>query len=353
VAAKWEEDNKWYHGKIVSYEEFDSKSRYGPTRKYHIRFDDGDEGSTEDYNVFHREDYDLIVKRKEMEWKGVKIVKDAESSDVWAKLVGWYEVTTVEGETLEFSSLLSAMQAYDASVLRQNGSQTKEDDLNLPDGQLNIRSRCVSSSDAEANASVLHAGGRECKRRKLDHSIDEGHALRKSSLITRKQLACLTGGKVDKHQMGNPLNVGTPVTYCGGPAIATSNGLARRICIKEVNNHPYPQNTLEQFVMYRIAPKNGESQQRDVELFLRVQSNHHPIPVFWEPANQSRQKKVTYLGHWKIAQIEDMRDRHFQYNGSSRCAKLYFDFDHFNERWEHIINLCHDKTVQQIKAIDF
>lgn len=350
VSAIWEENNEWYPGTIVSYEEVDSKSRYDPTRKYQIRFDDGDEGSIEDYNVFHIEDYDLIHKLKEIEWKGVKIVKDDYSSDLWAKWIGWYEVTTVEGKTLEFSSLVSAMQAYDASVLRQKGHQTKEDDLNLPYGQLNSRSGCVSNrSDPDAE--------RELKRRKIfDHSIDRDHAIRKSSLITRKQLACLTGGKVDKHQMGNPLNVGTPITYCGGPAIAISNGKIHHICIKEAKNYPRPQSTREQFVMYRLAPKNnGENQQRDIELLLREQTTtpNVIVPIFWEPANQSGQKKVTYLGHWKLQRIEDLRDRHFHYNGSRRCAKLHFDFNHFNERWEDIINLCCDKTVEQIKATDF
>eukprot|EP00984_Skeletonema_dohrnii_P013961 scaffold5845_cov73-Skeletonema_dohrnii-CCMP3373.AAC.3 len=352
VSALWEEDSKWYPGKVVSYEEVDSKSRYGTTRKYQIKFDDGDEGIVEDYNVFRREDCVLRHERAEIEWKGVKNVRDEESSDGWAKMNGWYAVTTVEGETLEFSSLFSAMQAYDASVRRHRGAQTKEEDLNLPDDQLNIRRGVASRSDSEANEPLLRTDRRERKRRKLQHSIDGDHALRKSSLIRRKQLACLTGGKVSKHQMGNPLNVGTPVTYCGGRAIATSNEFVHHICIKEAKNRPYPQNTREQFVMYRIAPKNGDKQQRDVQLLLRT-PKHPPIPIFWEPANQIGKKKVTYLGHWKIAEIEDMSDRQFRYNGTNRCAKLYFDFNHFDERWEKIIGLCHDKTIEQMKTMNF
>eukprot|EP00984_Skeletonema_dohrnii_P005955 scaffold2112_cov85-Skeletonema_dohrnii-CCMP3373.AAC.4 len=329
VSALREEDSKWYPGKVVSYEEVDSKSRYGTTRKYQIKFDDGDEGIVEDYNVFRREDCVLRHEREEIEWKGVKNVRDEESSDGWAKKNGWYAVTTVEGETLQFSSLFSAMQAYDASVRRHKGSRTKKEDLNLPDGQPSRRER---------------------KRRKLQHSIDGDHTLRKSSLITRKNLACLTGGNVSNHRMGNPLNVRTPVTYCGGKAIATWDKIVQHICIKEENNHPYPQNTREQFVMYRHAPENGNNQQEDVQFLLRTPT---PIAIFWEPANQIGKKKVTYLGHWNVAEIEDMIDRQFQYKGSNRSAKMYFDFNHFDERWEKIISLCHDKDPEQIKTINF
>eukprot|EP00985_Skeletonema_marinoi_P004727 scaffold2051_cov139-Skeletonema_marinoi.AAC.11 len=350
VSALWEEDSKWYPGKVVSYEEVDSKSRYGTTRKYQIQFDDGDEGIVEDYNVFRREDCVLRHERAEIEWKGVKNVRDEESSDGWAKMNGWYAVTTVEGETLEFSSLFSAMQAYDASVRRHKGSQTKEEDLNFPDGPLNFRLGVASRSDSEANEPLLRTGRRERKRRKLQHSIDGDHALRKSSLITRENLACLTGGKVSNQRMGNPLNVGTAVTYCGGSAIASSNKIVQHICIKEAKNRPYPQNTREQFVMYRHAPENGNNQQNDVQFLLHTPT---PIPIFWEPANQSGQKKVTYLGHWNVAEIEDMIDRQFQYKGTNRSAKMYFDFNHFDERWEKIIGLCHDKTPEQIKTINF
>lgn len=57
--------------------------------------------------------------------------------------------------------------------------------------------------------------------------------IKSSALITRKQLACLTGGKVDKIQQSNALNVGTPFPYCGGRAVAIKGGMVHLICLKE------------------------------------------------------------------------------------------------------------------------
>eukprot|EP00985_Skeletonema_marinoi_P012072 scaffold5759_cov93-Skeletonema_marinoi.AAC.1 len=183
---------------------------------------------------------------------------------------------------------------------------------------------------------------------------DQSQSLQKSCLITRTRLACLTGGKVNKHQYGNPLNVGTPVTYCGGAAIATKNGKVHHICIKEEMNCPYPSTYTEQFVVYRKAPSPEKSgrQQKDVQLLIQAHPNHPPIPIFWEPTDQIG-SAVMYIGHWTIAQIEDLKDRAEKYLGYYRCAKLYFDFHHFDERWEKVFRLCHDKPHEQIKELDF
>jgi hypothetical protein len=168
VYAKWEGDGEWYPGTILSYKINDCKSRYGESRTYSIKFDDGDEGDTEDYNVFYHRDYLLTTTRKESKWKGVKIVKDKKSSDGWAKLVGWYEVTTVDGEALVFSALLSAMQAYDKSVIRQKGSQTKASELNLPaEDYTHVKVKREVGVDA-VTANAEAECGRESKRRKLD-----------------------------------------------------------------------------------------------------------------------------------------------------------------------------------------
>ena len=96
-------------------------------------------------------------------------------------------------------------------------------------------------------------------------------------------------------------------------------------------------------------------QQRDIELLLRQQTEEDPnppIPIFWEPTDQSG-TAVMYLGHWNIVHIEDLRDRSVTYLDKTRCAKLYFDFDHFDEKWDKIIELCKDKSLQQIKELNF
>ena len=136
VYALWEESGKrtWHPGKILSYKQFDSKSRYGDIREYVVKFDDGDVGSTEDYNVFPLEDYLLGQSHEgeeEWKWKGVKNVTDGRSSDEWAKVVGWY-VANIDGNKQKFSTLAGALRAYDASVIKKKGNQTKESDLNLP-----------------------------------------------------------------------------------------------------------------------------------------------------------------------------------------------------------------------------
>ncbi|KAL7427247.1 hypothetical protein ACHAXM_000762 [Skeletonema potamos] len=149
VYAIWEESGKWFPGKILSYEVVDSKSRYGDVRKYSVKFDDGDVGSMDDFNVFHYEDY-LVDKNDEgdwkWKWKGVKNVTDKRSSDSWAKVVGWYAVN-IDGKTQNFSTLIGALRAYDASVIKMKGNQTKESDLNLPQeyrDKISLRKRDVN-----------------------------------------------------------------------------------------------------------------------------------------------------------------------------------------------------------------
>ena len=56
-----------------------------------------------------------------------------------------------------------------------------------------------------------------------------------SALITRWQLACLMGGKDDgklKHR--NILEVGTPIAYCGGPALGIKNGIINHMCYQHL-----------------------------------------------------------------------------------------------------------------------
>lgn len=116
--------------------------------------------------------------------------------------------------------------------------------------------------------------------------------------------------------------------------------------------------------MYRIAPGNGSMQQRDIELLRRWLptrsitteeegpglETHPPIPIFWQPTDQ-KCTAVIYLGHWNIVHIEQLRS--FKYLDIPRCAKLCFDFDHYNDNWEKVIEICKDKSPDQIKEMEF
>ena len=117
--------------------------QYTTIRIQHIstfRFDDGDViDNLEDAYIFNKEDYLLTIrleKSKKKEWIGVRNVVDEESSDMWAKSVGWY-VVDINGEERPFSLLSDALRAYDAHVMQSSYHlQTdvkKYSQLNLPE----------------------------------------------------------------------------------------------------------------------------------------------------------------------------------------------------------------------------
>lgn len=106
------ECDEWFSGTISSYKEVHSPnnpSPYGPLRLYSIQFDDGDAiKDVHDYYVFSKEDYELQVIKPA--WKGVQNKFDANyDTDMWARLIGWYEVT-INGSNIQFASL-SGQQA--------------------------------------------------------------------------------------------------------------------------------------------------------------------------------------------------------------------------------------------------
>jgi len=180
-------------------------------------------------------------------------------------------------------------------------------------------------------------------------------SLPRSSPITRRQLHCLTGGIHGGYK--NPLKVGTPVLDCGGRAFATKGGRVHHICIKATNdgkahNHPLPKSINEKFLLYRTTKRGGLG--NDI-CSLIEQPNHPPIPIFWEPAEQANggAKKVLYVGHWKVSSIIDYSKKPITYMNHPRCALIKFNFDHFSTRWNHIIRRCHDKTTDEIKAMNW
>jgi hypothetical protein len=58
-----------------------------------VIFDDDNDHLTDipEEFVFSLEDYELIQRNEGNEWIGVRNVTDEGSSDLWAKIVGWYE----------------------------------------------------------------------------------------------------------------------------------------------------------------------------------------------------------------------------------------------------------------------
>jgi hypothetical protein len=100
VYAPWWPDGEqrkekpsWYSGKITRFTTSTARSKYGPTRFYSVIFDDDNDHLTDipEEFVFSLEDYELIQRNEGNEWIGVRNVTDEGSSDLWAKIVGWYE----------------------------------------------------------------------------------------------------------------------------------------------------------------------------------------------------------------------------------------------------------------------
>ena len=172
--------------------------------------------------------------------------------------------------------------------------------------------------------------------------------LKRSALITRKQLACLTGGKVDGFEHENTLNVGTPVTFCGGSALGIRDGIVHHICLKSDQNTKMPS-TKDTFSFSKQRMKTGN------ERCVRVlKDQDRAIPIFWEPALQKGSAKgVEYVGHWIIRTVEDHVHEPFVEMGKERIAKISLDFNHFNDEWDNIIGQCEGKSPEEIKSMDF
>ncbi|KAL3803805.1 hypothetical protein HJC23_003967 [Cyclotella cryptica] len=182
--------------------------------------------------------------------------------------------------------------------------------------------------------------------------------LQKSALITRKQLGCLTGGKIDTVQHKNILGVGTPINCYGGPAIGIKNGVVHHMCLKENRNHPIPNSSNEDFLVY----KEPENRSVDHKLNVLKQIHHHPpIPIFWEPVSQDTRsttignnaKGVAYIGHWRVNRVEDLSNNPVTIKGKQRIALICLRFHYYSQIWSNIIDFCHDKTCHEIKIIDF
>jgi len=157
-AAYWQPEDMdreaapvWHPGLVTHRRELEddpaADEKYGKTSRYNVTYDLGDRlrGLEERY-VCAAEDHELRRRlgvlnagggrnASAASWRGVKGVRnvtDKNSSDPWAKHVGWY-VATVDGEKHEFASLKDALRAVDAATLRRKGLLAREDDLHLPE----------------------------------------------------------------------------------------------------------------------------------------------------------------------------------------------------------------------------
>ncbi len=144
VAAWWEnaQDTSsppegWYPGVIKSVTEKQEGGKFGPDRFYDIKFDDGDKlDDVEDIFVFKECEYELLSRQgreKTSGWKGVRNVLDKDSTDRWAKTVGYWELEKEDGYQQPFPFLGDALRCYDDYIVRCRGADIKRADLNLPE----------------------------------------------------------------------------------------------------------------------------------------------------------------------------------------------------------------------------
>lgn len=172
--------------------------------------------------------------------------------------------------------------------------------------------------------------------------------LQRTSLITRKQLSCISGGIVENVRCKNYLNLGTPFNFYGGKSFATKGMYVHHICVKEEMNTPFPDSNTETLIIHKYDTKKDGSTPREIEL---MKKRVHIIPIFLEPEDQSNKSGkdsgagITYVGHWKVKRV---KLKNYIWRGQKICAKVYFDFDRFDEHFSRWIEMAHDKTCSHL-----
>ena len=131
-------------------------SDYGPQRFYDIEYDDGDElHGVDDVYVVRKKDYELSTRESVGRWKGITLETDDDSTDLWAKRMGWYSVS-IEGDDYRFPYLSQALRAYDDSVVRSKGANTMPSDLNLAEEwKFSKRMRKQDAREKDARAEEI------------------------------------------------------------------------------------------------------------------------------------------------------------------------------------------------------
>ena len=108
----------------------------------------GDElSAVSDMYVYPHFDYLLHTQNLRKSWIKVKSVIDEQSTDEWARYVGYHQAT-IDGQVYSYPLLSDALRAYDTSVVHRKGGRTQLGDLNLP-GEWDFASGSSDSTNNE------------------------------------------------------------------------------------------------------------------------------------------------------------------------------------------------------------
>jgi len=109
---RWPNNDKtlepsWEKGTITSYTEHEDIDGYGPRRVYSVEFDNGEcRSDIEDYQVIPGKEYKY---KDSHTGDGIKKIVDEDSSDPWAREVGWYNVD-IKGTEETFVHMSDALR---------------------------------------------------------------------------------------------------------------------------------------------------------------------------------------------------------------------------------------------------
>ena len=142
VYAMYPDDELYYPGRVVRVYCGEDENNRSEDCFYQIKFDDGDEiEKIEEYYVLPEQDYKIWTERwvtdhdnykDELKAKGIQSYVDRSGEATgWNGTRGWWE-TDLTGD-VRYSSIVSAMRAYDDHYVRKNGALTREQDLNMPE----------------------------------------------------------------------------------------------------------------------------------------------------------------------------------------------------------------------------
>lgn len=179
--------------------------------------------------------------------------------------------------------------------------------------------------------------------------------LQQSSLITRKQLACISGGTVNKKKCPNFLKLGTPFNYCGQGSFAQKGNRVHHINVKEEMNLPFPDSNKEELIIHKIVTKTYKQGELPKQI-QAMKDTPHVVPIFLEPKDQSTKsgadtgKGLTYVGHWKVTNV--LRRTKEYYRNKEICARTYFQFDRFDEEFSKYIEYAHDKPISELITME-
>ena len=143
VFAMYPGNGSYYPGRIVRvYCVAEDENNECDDCFYKVRWDDGDEiEKSEEHYVLPEQDYKIWTERwspshedydEQKKAKGIQSYVDRSSDATdWNAKRGWWE-TDLTGD-VRYSSIVSAMRAYDDYYVRGHGAATRKRDLNIPE----------------------------------------------------------------------------------------------------------------------------------------------------------------------------------------------------------------------------